>query len=1029
MDGVGAQGTGRHNGTPPAARVIMHGTVLPRRAVRAGPQRHRARGDAARVDVVSLRAFGTLLRRYRTAADLTQEELAERAGVSVRRLGDLERGAPHLPRPDTIALLIRALGLSPQDATTLADAGRRLALAVPAQATHDDPATPPFVGRRPDLALLEHHVVGKGPPLLVVAGDPGMGKTRLLHAAVPRALLHGLRVLEGGCQRRGGQTPFAPLLDAVQGYIGSRSLAHLRLDLKGCAWLVRLLPELATGPIEPLPAWVLPPEQERRLMFAAVTRFLANVGGPAGTLLVLDDLQWADSDALTLLDTLVRSAAQIPLRVVGAYRHTEVRAHDPLSVLLADLAHAGLATQRQLSPLASAETAQLVAGLLEGHDDEDGALQAALVECTGGVPFYVMSCAQALRLPQADQEPGTVLPWTVTQSIRQRRMALPEEAQEVLGIAALIGRVVSLALLVDLATRAEEQVLAGLDALVQAHLLEEHGGDSYHFAHDIIREAVEADLGIGRRTLLHRRIAEALEQQPGDVPVEALAYHYMRSDNQEKALHYLERAGDWAQRQGAHTAAQRCYRDLVERLDRLGRAPDAARAREKLAAASHYIGCLDVASEVLEQAATTYHGGGDVEGLRRTLALIGRLHAWRATPAEGLARIQPLMETLGDGAPSAGIAALYAALAWLFLSSDRPGESVRAAERAVELARAVGDDRILADAETRRGVALIGLGQREESRRVLEGILPLVQTVGDVEILVRLSNNLARNYLSQGAFAACTHHLDRALAIDQHNDDVLNMTWTLSGLGEVLFYHGEWEAARAHLERAAELMRSTEWFLLSVTPLIGLARLHGATGEGARAILCMEEALAKARGHTQKWVWPTVPLLLAELDLLDDRPESALQRLVPLPGEREMTEDSRTTVLPLLAWVHLAVGDNVTAGAVVDQAIQRATAQDNRLVLVEALRVSGMVMVRQHRWAEARRILDEGLSLARRFPYPYAEARLLHAYGGLHTQTGAPDLARARLEEGLAVFRRLGARKDIERVEQDRAALPQVVPL
>jgi predicted ATPase len=91
----------------------------------------------------------------------------------------------------------------------------------------------------------------------------------------------------------------------------------LRSALRGCAWLVRLLPELATGPIEPLPAWALAPAHERRLMFEAVVRLLTNVAGPAGVLLLLDDLQWAGSDALDLLGTLVRSAAEVPLRIVG----------------------------------------------------------------------------------------------------------------------------------------------------------------------------------------------------------------------------------------------------------------------------------------------------------------------------------------------------------------------------------------------------------------------------------------------------------------------------------------------------------------------------------------------------------------------------------------------------------------------------------------------------------------------------------------------------------------------------------------
>jgi predicted ATPase len=88
------------------------------------------------------------------------------------------------------------------------------------------------------------------------------------------------------------------------------------VDLQGCAWLVRLLPELAVGPIEPLPAWTLPPEQERRLMYAAVERFLANVAGPGGALLVLDDLQWAGPDALELLASVVRSNAEMSLQPI-----------------------------------------------------------------------------------------------------------------------------------------------------------------------------------------------------------------------------------------------------------------------------------------------------------------------------------------------------------------------------------------------------------------------------------------------------------------------------------------------------------------------------------------------------------------------------------------------------------------------------------------------------------------------------------------------------------------------------------------
>jgi transcriptional regulator with XRE-family HTH domain len=242
--------------------------------------------------------FGALLKHYRRAAGLTQEVLAEQARLSVRGIQDLERGVSQAPRPDTVALLAAALGLAPEErAELLAAAHRRsLARAQPAPAI---PVTPgplvPLVGRGRELALLAQFLagaddVGPAAPLLMLAGEPGIGKTRLLQAAAQQAIAHGWAVLAGGCHRRGGQEPYAPLLDALAQHLHAQSPERLRTVLVGCAWLVRLLPELVDV-LEPLRAGTLAPEQERRLLFAAVARVLANVAGPAGTLLVLDDLQ------------------------------------------------------------------------------------------------------------------------------------------------------------------------------------------------------------------------------------------------------------------------------------------------------------------------------------------------------------------------------------------------------------------------------------------------------------------------------------------------------------------------------------------------------------------------------------------------------------------------------------------------------------------------------------------------------------------------------------------------------------------
>src|SRR5207245_1489607 len=124
-------------------------------------------------------------------------------------------------------------------------------------------------------------------------------------------------------------------------------------------------------------------------------------------------------------------------------------------------------------------------------------------------------------------------------------------------------------------------------------------------------------------------------------------------------------------------------------------------------------------------------------------------------------------------------------------------------------------------------------------------------------------------------------------------------------------------------------------------------------------------------------------------------------------------------------WAHLELGDVAAAAALVGQALTLARAKNDRLALVDALRVQALLASRQHQWAEAEQALEEGLTLAHSMPYPYAEARLLHVYGAMHAQKGEPEPARERLEAALAIFRRLGARKDAERTEQALADLRQ----
>src|SRR5262249_45303380 len=157
------------------------------------------------------------------------------------------------------------------------------------------------------------------------------------------------------------------------------------------------------------------------------------------------------------------------------------------------------------------------------------------------------------------------VPWDVAQSVRHRVAALAPPSGTVLGAAAVAGRAVAPAVLRAVVGEVnEEGLLAALDAACAARLLGEGGVGGYQFAHDVIREVVETDLGAARRAVLHRRVAQALEAQPGAAPPERVAYHYARSDARDKAALYLERAGDQAREQYANSAAEAFYRDAAD---------------------------------------------------------------------------------------------------------------------------------------------------------------------------------------------------------------------------------------------------------------------------------------------------------------------------------------------------------------------------------------------------------------------------------------------------------------------------------
>jgi tetratricopeptide (TPR) repeat protein/transcriptional regulator with XRE-family HTH domain len=984
--------------------------------------------------------FGVLLKRYRRAAGLTQAALAERAQYSAVYIGMMERGE-RVPQRSTVEALADALSL------TLPERARLLAGGA-GQESRDVSVSPRtvsertrLVGRVHELALLEQHcglITGEAMPLLLLTGEPGIGKSRLLREAAVRAGAQGLSILSGTCFRHGGQGPYAPILEAVERHVQCQTPAALERYLEGCSWLVRLLPELGEQALVPLPTDALPPEQERRLMFRAVGRYLVNVAGPLGTLLILDDLQWAEADALDLLAELVRSvtstSSEPPVRIIGAYRDTDIHPEDPLGMLLEDLGRAQLATAIELGPLAAAEANELLTALLMDMDtgaDSPRALTTQVLKRAVGVPLFLVSCAQALRAGALG--PGSVteaVPRDLAQGIQQRVAALPKVAQELLGVAAVAGRRVPRSVLLTVVRRSgrsEADTLRGIELACWAGLLVEEGEAGYAFPHDLIHDAITGLLSAARRAMLHRQVAEALESEQGEPSVESLALHFMRAGLPERAVVYLERAGDRASSAQALADARSYYQELVAGLDGLGRVAEAARAREKLAAILKTMAEYDAALEALEIAVGTYQRIGDLEGLARATAHLARMQANRGAVEEGLARLKAQIGSLDEDELSTQVLAeMHVALAVLCDNNGQYAEALVAAERGGTLAESAADIRLQGQAMRLRGSVLIMLGRMDDGVRLLEHAMLLLEAAGELRDMCFALNHMAWVDDVTGRFEQAWQRFDRAVAVAERLGDPALLASMLCNRGDIDFSCGKWERADKDFERARAIASQSGISWVSPVPPGARGVLLLARGQWASANQEIEEAIDLAERTANMEVLRWAHSAIAERELLQGLPDAlrvARSRLDGLLDRHGHEEVDVTRVLPLLAWACVETGEVERGRALLAQAEARARALNLRPALALALRVQALMAIKQARGRVAETALEEALALVRAMPSPYAEVKVLYVYGLLDAVKGKPGRAREHFDAALAICVRLGEGLYAEHVEQAKTAV------
>jgi class 3 adenylate cyclase/RecA/RadA recombinase len=712
----------------------------------------------------------------------------------------------------------------------------------------------PFVGREQEMAELRRHmeqaIVGHG-AIVLIRGEPGVGKTRLAQELVAEARARGMVDRTGRCYEMEGAPPYIPFIEMIQQTLRLGDPVALRGAFgESAGELARMVPELRRVYDDIPPPLELPPEQERLYLFNSVREFVERVSRAVPLLLVLDDLHWADDATLLLMQHIAQQQHEMAVLTVATYRDVELDAARPLAQTLESLLRSRLAHRIALKPLPQAGVEAMLRALT-GQPPPPALVDAIYAE-TEGNPFFVEEVFQHLsergKLLDAEgrwrpdlQVSELDVPEGVRLVISRRLERVSDACRTALTDAAVVGRDFSFELLQALTELDADAVLDAVDEAERANLIiasAEAGEARFSFAHELIRQTLVSGLSLPRRQQLHRRVADAIERAYADAPeahAAEIAHHLYQAGaaaDPAKATRYLVLAGNQALEGTAFAEALRNY-DLAFALQ----PPNDPAARADLFYKRGLARiCLDEWDDALvdwRQAADAYEALGDKDAAARTYDVMCRQLGWGLRYAEVLELSQRGLALLG-GRPSVhrarllgwgglmlSVAGFYAAGDAMLRRAAAMAETLRddallgqelsgmathhffymhmrdAADlslRAVGLLRKSGDLWGLVDALFFGEVALLYLGRLDESAALRDEREPLAERIAG---WVATGAAAASSLLRRGETAEREELLHSLLQRARTRGELAGISGFQGTLGMTDFRRGRWTEALA----------------------------------------------------------------------------------------------------------------------------------------------------------------------------------------------------------------------------------------
>lgn len=829
------------------------------------------------------------------------------------------------------------------------------------------PAGPPLRGRDGALRSL---LAADGPPVRLVGGEAGVGKTRLTTEVARAAAASGTTVLWGAGHDAEGHTPYGVFVEALDAWLADRppvERARIGGEYPELAALLPSLGQIGAGRDRS-------PEEERDRFFRATAGLLGDLAAGAPVLLVLDDLHAADAGSYQLLSHLARRAATTGAgwRFVVTYRAEEFDADDPRRTALETLVHARLAEPVELGRLDRDECLAVArdAGALTGLD--------RVWELSLGNPLFALELARTVHEGADPGAPGA--PEGVRQLVAARLARLGPAARRVVEAISVTGGGAALTEILDVAGQGLHPPLSpaeatdAVDAAVTASVVTERpvvvGGRSLPglaFRHPLVRLTCYDGLSTARRRQLHSAYAEAVLRHRPDA-VDTLATQLTRADD-PRATGYLRQAAERAAALCANDTADRYYAELTARLD--ASAADAARARIDRGAVLRRMARYRDAATVLREALEDMVRRGDEDGQVLAAARLSEiLMKYRGTE-EG----EELLRTHRPGprTPALAVATHHLAAGGLRFVTGRYEEAHTSARIAQEAADTVGGGErrgLLARALGMQATSLALAGRFDRARPAAEAALPHAEAYGDQELLVTTLSVLREHARRSGRLGEAVSIGQRALKLAEHTGDPTAVAFERANLAELHLLRCEFSEAREHAQAAVqEGEAQSSW----CTPyaLAALARVRIRTGEpGAGELL--ERAGRAAEAQADRQALHEVRTAQAELLVREGSPAEALALL---------GRDHGPGTAHLVAWAELYAGSPRAAVRIATEETARAQQVGERLAETEARTVLGAALAACGQREAAREEFGRAAALAAELPYPAGTHRVEQARG------------------------------------------------